>query len=300
MFTGVFTAIVTPFNKGKVDERSLRDLIEWQVQEGIHGIVPCGTTGESATLSETEWERVIEITLEQAAHRVPVVPGAGSNCTETAVKRTKRAFKLGVDATFQITPYYNKPTQEGLFQHFKTVAGAADLPVLLYNVPGRTGVNMLPETVVRLSKIKNIVGLKEASGDLDQVSRLFSLVPKDFAVLSGEDAQNFAFYELGGVGSVSVTSNVMPAKVADVWNRFSSGDKDGARFVQEELQPLNKALFIETNPVPVKTALAMMGRIKEEFRLPMVPMSETNKKVLAEVLKTYHSHSHDSVLNNIS
>ena len=287
MFTGVFTAIVTPFNKGKMDEKSLRDLIEWQLQEGIHGIAPCGTTGELATLSDAEWERVIEITLEQVARRVPVIAGAGSNCTDIAVKKAKKAFKLGADATLQVTPYYNKPTQEGLFQHFKAVAAAADLPVVLYNVPGRTGVNMLPETVARLSKIKNIIGLKEACGDLGQVKRLRSLAPEAFAILSGEDAQNLAIYELGGVGAISVAANVMPAKVSSVWNKFSSGDKDGAKFVQEELSPLNKALFIETNPIPVKTALAMMGRINEEFRLPLVPMAETNKRVLAEVLKTY-------------
>lgn len=291
MFTGVFTAIVTPFNKGKVDERSLRDLIEWQIQEGIHGIVPCGTTGESATLNDVEWERVIEITLEQVARRVPVIVGAGSNCTDVAVKKVKRAFKLGVDATLQVTPYYNKPTQEGLFQHFKAVAAAADLPVVLYNVPGRTGVNMLPETVARLSKIKNIIGLKEACGDLGQVKKLRSLAPEAFAILSGEDAQNLAIYELGGVGAVSVASNVMPAKVAEVWNKFSSGDRDGAKFTQEELSPLNKVLFIETNPIPVKTALAMMGRIKEEFRLPLVAISDSNRKVLQEALDLTSTHT---------
>lgn len=296
MFSGVFTAIVTPFVNGKLDERALRDLIEWQIQEGVHGLVPCGTTGESATLSEEEWFRVIEITTEQAANRVPVIAGAGSNCTDAAVARTKKVYRLGVSATLQVTPYYNKPTQEGLYQHFKAVAAAVpDLPVVLYNVPGRTAVNMLPETVARLAKIKNIVGIKEACGDLKQIEKLRKLTPKDhapspsrgFAMLSGEDAQNFAIYERGGNGAISVASNIMPAKVAEVWNKFSNGDKSGAKFVQEELLPLNKAIFIETNPIPVKTALSIMGRIKEEFRLPLTPMADENKKRLKETLRAY-------------
>lgn len=287
MFKGVFTAIVTPFNNGKIDEPIYRDLIEWQIQEGIHGLVPCGTTGESATLSDAEWERTIEIMLEQVSNRVPVIPGAGSNCTEKAVKFTKKAYKLGVAATLQVTPYYNKPTQEGLYQHYKAIAAAADLPVVLYNVPGRTSVNILPETTARLSKIENIVGIKEASGDLEQIKKIKKMVSEDFAILSGEDAQNLTIYELGGVGAISVVSNVMPAKVADVWNKFESGDKEGAKFVQEELQPANKALFIETNPIPAKTSLVMMGRIKEEFRLPLVRMSDANRSKLKEILATY-------------
>lgn len=288
MFEGVFTALVTPFNNGRVDERALRDLIEWQIQEGVHGLAPCGTTGEPATLSEDEWLRVIEITVEQTANRVPIIAGAGSNCTDAAVARTKKAYKLGVSATLQVTPYYNKPTQEGLYQHFKTIAAAVlALPVILYNVPGRTAVNMLPETVAKLSKIKNVVGIKEACGDLKQIEKLRRLAPKDFVILSGEDAQNFAIYERGGIGAISVASNIMPAKVADVWNKFSSGDTAGAKFIQEELLPLNKAIFLETNPIPVKTALAMMGRIKEEFRLPLTPMAEENKKNLKETLKAY-------------
>ena len=287
MFKGILTAIVTPFKNGKVDEFALRNLIEWQIQEGVHGIVPCGTTGEGVTLSEDEWEDVINFTLKQVAARVPVIAGAGSNCTEIAVKKVKKAYKLGVEATLQVTPYYNKPTQEGLFQHFKAVASAADLPVVLYNVPGRTAVNMLPETVSRLGKIKNIVGIKEACGDLKQIKKLKSLVPDDFVILSGEDAQNLAIFELGGSGAISVASNVMPAKVADVWNKFESGDREGAKFVQEELQPLNKILFIETNPIPVKTSLVMMTKIHEEFRLPLTEMAAENKGELKDVLKRY-------------
>lgn len=287
MFKGIFTAIVTPFNNGKIDEKAYRDLIEWQIQEGIHGLVPCGTTGESVTLSDVEWEHVIEITLEQVSNRIPIIAGAGSNCTEKAVKLTKKAYKLGVAATLQVTPYYNKPTQEGLYEHFKAIAKAADLPVVLYNVPGRTSVNILPETTARLSRIENIVGIKEASGDLEQIKKTKKMVSEDFAILSGEDAQNLAIYELGGVGAISVTSNILPANVSDVWNIFESGDKDGAKFIQEELQPVNKALFIETSPIPVKTSLAMMGRIKEEFRLPLTRMGPENKKKLIETLKGY-------------
>lgn len=288
MFKGVFTAIVTPFRKGRFDEKAFRELIEWQIQEGVHGIVPCGTTGEGATLSDDEWEKVIETAVDQAAARVPVVAGAGSNSTEVAARKHRKAYKIGVSATLQVTPYYNKPMQEGLFQHFRTVAGAEPkLPVVLYNVPGRTSVNMLPETVARLSKIDNIVGIKEACGDLGQVARLASLVPQGFAILSGEDAQNFAIYELGGCGAISVASNVMPAKVSEVWNRFASGDREKAKFVQEELLPLNKAMFIETNPIPAKTALSLMGRVLEEFRLPLTQMGNENKERLREVLERY-------------
>jgi 4-hydroxy-tetrahydrodipicolinate synthase len=238
-------------------------------------------------LSDDEWEKVVKTAIDQAGKRVPVMAGAGSNCTDTAVKRTKKAYKLGADAALSVTPYYNKPPQEGLFQHFKAVAGAADIPVVLYNVPGRTGVNMLPETVARLAKIRNIAGLKEACGDLEQIKKTKHLVPDSFEILSGEDAQNFSIYQLGGVGAISVASNVMPAKVTSVWDKFERKDVAGAKFAQEELQPLNKAIFIETNPIPVKTALAMMGRIREEFRLPLVPMAEENKKKFKEVLKLY-------------
>lgn len=287
MFTGVFTALITPFNNGRVDKQALRELVEWQIQQGVHGLVPCGTTGESATLSEDEWEEVIKTVVDANKSRVPVIAGAGSNCTAKAVTLTKKAFKLGVDATLQVTPYYNKPTQEGLYQHFKAIAEAADLEVILYNVPGRTAVNILPETVARLTRIKNIVGIKEACGNLDQIKKLKSLVPKDFVILSGEDAQNLAIYEIGGVGAISVASNVVPAKTCEVWNEFSTGNVQRAGLVQEGLQPLNKILFIETNPIPVKTSVSLMARCKEEFRLPLTKMAEENKKKLEETLKGY-------------
>jgi len=287
MFKGVFTAIVTPFADGKIDEASLKKLVNWQIEQGIHGLIPCGTTGEGVTLNDEEWEDVVSIVLKAASGRVPVLAGAGSNSTDKAVKATKRAYKLGVDGVLQVTPYYNKPPQEGLYQHFKAVAEAADIPVMLYNVPGRTAVNMLPETVARLSKIKNIVALKEACGNLDQVKKVISLVPEKFSVLCGEDAQNFATYELGVVGAVSVASNVMPANVSDVWNKFENGDLNGARLAQEELQPLNKILFVETNPIPAKTSLSLMGFVRDEFRLPLVQMSNEGKQKLVEVLKGY-------------
>ncbi len=287
MFQGVYTAIVTPFKKGKLDETSFRGLIEWQIQEGIHGIVVCGTTGEAATLSADERKRVTEIAVEQSGSRVPIIAGTGSNSTTAAIDFTKDAFSLGATASLQVTPYYNKPMQEGLYQHFKAIAEAVDIPIILYNVPGRTSVNMLPDTVARLSKVKNIAGLKEASGDLEQVKKIIKLVPKEFSVLSGEDAQNLSIYMAGGVGAISVTSNVMPAKVAGVWDTFSSGDANGAKLLQEELQPLNKAMFIETNPIPAKTALSLMGKIGDEFRLPITRMSKDGVGKLTDTLKNY-------------
>lgn len=288
MFQGVFTAIVTPFKNGKVDLQALRELVEWQIQEGIHGLVVCGSTGEAMTLGDDEWEEAVSTVLKQAGNRVPVIAGAGSNSTDRAVKSTKKAYKLGVAAVLQVTPYYNKPTQEGLYQHFKAIAESTpNLPVVLYNVPSRTAVNMLPETVARLSKLKNIVGLKEACGDLQQLKKTINLVPKDFAVMSGEDAQGFASYDLGCVGLISVASNIVPKMVSEVWNQFESGNKEKSKFLQEELAPLNKAIFIETNPIPVKAALSLMGRIKEELRLPLTPMIPENKERLKAILKQY-------------
>ncbi|MBU4483954.1 4-hydroxy-tetrahydrodipicolinate synthase [bacterium] len=287
MFKGIYTAIITPFHKGQFDERTFRNLIERQIQEGIHGIVVCGTTGEATTLSDDEYTHVIQTCVDQTASRVPVIAGAGSNCTEKAIKLTKAAFRTGIQATLQVTPYYNKPTQEGLYQHFKTVAKSADLPVVLYNVPGRTGVNMLPETVGRLAEIDNIIGLKEASGDIKQIKKIKKLVDDDFAILSGDDPINLQIYEAGGVGAISVASNVMPAKVCKVWNSFLSGDIKTAKITHEELINLTKALFIESNPIPTKTALSLMGLCEDEFRLPLTKMGDRNKEELIRVLKQY-------------
>lgn len=286
-FTGSMTAIVTPFDGDRVDERALRDLVDLQIAEGICALAPCGTTGEAATLDASERDRVVSIVVEQAAGRIPVIAGAGSNNTKQAIEFTRAAQKAGANATLHVTPYYNKPMQEGLYQHFKAIAEAADLPVIPYNVPGRTAVNMLPETTLRLAELGNIVGVKEASGDLDQIRAITRHAPENFAVLSGEDAQNVDIYRAGGRGCISVTANIVPAQVAKAWKQFEAGDSSAAAHTQDELHALNEAMFFETNPIPVKTALAMMGRIREDFRLPLTRMSEKNRERLQSVLKHY-------------
>lgn len=286
IFEGSMVAIVTPFKKGKVDEESLRLLIERQIEKGTSAIIPCGTTGESATLTHEEHDRVIGITVEQVKKRVKVIAGAGSNATHEAVALNQAAKKAGADATLHITPYYNKPTQEGLFQHFKAVAASSDIPVILYNVPGRTAVNMLPETVARLSKIDVIVGIKEAS-TLEQAIKIIELTPKNFSVLSGEDAMTFDMLKAGARGAISVTANVAPEDCAAQWNLFKAEKMSDAEKMTKKLLPLHQAMFFETNPIPVKAALAMMGLIEEEYRLPMVPISEGNRKKLEGVLKQY-------------
>ncbi|MBI5826726.1 MAG: 4-hydroxy-tetrahydrodipicolinate synthase [Deltaproteobacteria bacterium] len=287
MFKGAFTALVTPFKDGEVEEAALRRLIEFQVRNGINGLVPCGTTGESATLTYEEHDRVIELTIEAADKRVPVVAGTGSNSTAETVMLTKHAQKAGADAALLITPYYNKPTQQGLFEHYKKVASEVSIPLILYNVPGRTGVNMLPETVARLSEIKNIVGIKEATGDLKQVSDVIEFSRDGFIVLSGDDFTTLPLMSVGGHGVISVTSNIAPREVSDMVRLFNSGDAGEARRLHYRLEPLHRAMFIETNPVPVKTALAFMGMIEEELRLPLVRMGEANRDRLAGVLESH-------------
>lgn len=285
IFKGVLTAVITPFRDGRVDEDALRKLIDWQIASGVDGIVPCGTTGEGATLTHEEHDRVIRIVVEEAAGRVPVLAGAGSNSTATAIKLGKQAKLAGADGQLQVTPYYNKPTQDGLYQHFSAIAEMVDLPMVLYNVPGRTALNMLPETTARLAAIDTIVGIKEACGNLEQVKRVIAETPKDFAVLSGEDAMNFDIYRAGGKGAISVASNVVPDRVAAVWDAFEAGRVEDAARLQDELAMLNKAMFIETNPIPAKTALALMDRCHEEFRLPMTPMGEGHREELKSILK---------------
>ena len=284
MFQGAIVATVTPFRDGKVDAAALRRLVEFQIRSGTDGIVPCGTTGESATLSFEEHERVIEIVLRAADGRVPVIAGTGSNNTKEAIVLTRYARKAGADAALVITPYYNKPTQKGLVAHFTAVAESADIPVILYNVPGRTGVNMAPETVARLAEIENIVGVKEASGNLAQICDILRMTPKDFCVLSGDDGLYYPMLALGAKGVISVVSNVAPKEMADLYDAFAAGETGKARDIHFRLWPLMQALFIETNPIPAKTALAMMGKIREEFRLPLCAMSAGNRKVLAKVL----------------
>ncbi len=287
MFSGAIVAIVTPFKDSKVDEKAFRDLINFVIKGGVKGIVPCGTTGESATLSHKEHEHVIDITVHEVAKRVPVIAGTGSNSTTEAIRLTRHAKEAGADAALLITPYYNKPTQKGLFEHYKAVACACDIPQILYNVPGRTGVNMSSETVVELSRIDNIVGIKEASGDLVKCSQIVRDTADDFCLLSGEDALNYPILCCGGKGAISVTANVLPGKLSALCKAFEAGDFKNARKLHLELLEINQALFIETNPLPVKTALAMMGMVAEEFKLPLCVMADTSKKRLAEVLKRY-------------
>jgi len=287
MFKGAMVALVTPFKGVKVDEEGLRTLIEFQIKNGTEGIVPCGTTGESATLSHEEHERVIEITIEAVARRVPVIAGTGSNNTIEAIRLTRHAEKAGADGALLITPYYNKPTQEGMYQHYRKVAEETDIPLLLYNVPGRTGVNLLPETIGRLAKIKNIVGIKEASGSLQQISDVIKLCPETFSVLSGDDFVTLPLLAVGGKGVISVTANVVPGDVANLCKSFERGDYTEARRLHYRLLPLNNAMFFETNPIPVKTALGLMGKISPELRLPLSPMSTANLEKLRKVMQEY-------------
>lgn len=285
MFKGSIVAIVTPFKKGKIDEKAFEKLIEWHIKEGTHGIVPCGTTGEASTLDYEEHYRVIEITVKVVNRRIPVIAGTGSNSTDEAIMITRKAEKLGADAALVVTPYYNKPTQEGLYRHFKEIADKTGLPLILYNVPGRTSVNLLPQTVARLAEIPRIAGIKEATGDMKQVSEVIRLCGDRITVLSGDDFTNLPLLALGGRGAISVTANVCPRDMAELFNAWERGDIARAREIHYRLEPINKAMFIETNPIPVKTALAMMGKIREEFRLPLCEMSPANKEKLAEVLR---------------
>lgn len=285
MFQGSIVALVTPFKQGELDEKALRDLVEFHIAEGTNAIVPCGTTGESATLSHEEHCRVIEIVIDQAKKRVPVIAGAGSNSTKEAVFLTEHAKKSGADAVLSITPYYNKPTQAGLYQHFKTIAEQVDIPVVLYNVPGRTGVNMLPDTVIELSKIKNIVGVKEASGSLDQAGAILQHTDDSFDVISGEDSLTFPMMAMGAKGVISVTANVAPKKMAQMCKAVLENNMIEARKLHYELIDLSKAVFYETNPIPAKKAVYLMGLIENEIRLPLVEMTKENTEKLKTVMK---------------
>jgi len=285
MFHGSIVAIVTPFKKGKVDEKALGDLIEWHIAQGTNAIVPCGTTGESATLDYREHFRVIDFTVKKVKQRVPVIAGTGANSTDETIEITKHAKKSGADAVLLVAPYYNKPTQEGLYRHYKTVAEKVNIPIVLYNVPGRTAVNILPSTVARLAEIKNIVAIKEATGDMKQVSEVIRLCGDSITVISGDDFTTLTLLALGGKGVISVSANVAPREVSKMCSLMLNGDYDEARKLHYKLEPLNAAMFIETNPIPVKTALAMMGKIKEEFRLPLCEMAPANKEKLKKALK---------------
>lgn len=288
MFQGAMVAIVTPFAGGRVDEAALRRLIEFQIANGTHGIVPCGTTGESPTLSFQEHERVIEITVEQVNKRVPVIAGTGSNNTDEALLLTRHAKEAGADGALLICPYYNKPTQEGLYLHFKKVAESVDIPIFIYNIPGRTAVNMEADTVARLAKIDNIVGIKEASGSMKQITDIIARCGDDFVVLSGEDFLTFPLLCVGGKGVISVVSNVAPRDMADLCNLYFAGKFNEAQKLYYRLLPLCHALFYETNPAPVKAALAMMKKLdSDEVRLPLAQMSDVNRERLRKDLQAY-------------
>lgn len=283
MFKGSMTALVTPFKKNKLDEKALEKLVEFQIQHGTSALVPCGTTGESPTLSHEEHKKVIEIVVSVASKRIPVIAGTGSNSTSEAIELTRHAEKVGVDGALLIAPYYNRPTQTGLLQHFSAIAESVDIPLILYNIPGRTGVNVLPETIAKLSKIKNIVAVKEATGNLDQMIHITSLC--EIGIISGDDALTLPVLAIGGVGVISVLANIVPRKVQDMIDAWNRGQLNLARSIHLELYPLTKALFLETNPTPVKAAMAMMGMIQEELRLPLVKMSDENRKILQKELR---------------
>jgi len=284
MLKGSIVAIVTPFKKGKVDEKALGDLIEWHIAQGTNGIVPCGTTGEASTLDYKEHYRVIDITVKTVNKRIPVIAGTGANATDETIMITKQAKKSGADAALLVSPYYNKPTQEGLYRHYKAVAESVDIPIVLYNVPGRTAVNILPSTVARLAEIENIVAIKEATGDMKQVSEVIRLCRDRITVISGDDFTTLTLLALGGKGVISVSANVAPKDISMMCSLWMKGQHDRSRAIHYKLEPLNAAMFIETNPIPVKTALAMMGKIQEEFRLPLCEMSSANKDKLRKVL----------------
>ena len=288
-FAGSFVALVTPFKNGKVDEPRMADLIEWHIKSGTHGIVPCGTTGESATLSHEEHTQVVKFVVNTVKKRVPVVAGTGSNSTAEAIRLTREAREVGADGALMISPYYNRPTQEGIYQHYKAVAQAVPgFPIIFYNIPGRTGSNIEPSTMARMAEIDNIVGVKEATGSIDQVINIRLACGDKLAVLSGEDSLIFSMMSLGGKGVISTVANVAPRETAELANAGLAKQWEKAAQLQLQLIPLIRALFIETNPIPVKTALALMGKCESELRLPMVQMAEGNLAKLQEVLKQNH------------
>ena len=286
MFTGTYTAIVTPFKNGKLDEAALERLVKAQVKGGVDGIVPVGTTGESPTVNFEEHVHIIALSVRFAAKKIKVLAGTGGNATDEAIWLTQQAEKVGADGSLQVAPYYNKPTQEGLYQHFRAIARATKLPIVLYSIPGRCGVEIAVDTTARLAReCKNIVGMKEAGGNPDRVSQLRAALGNDFVILSGDDALTLPFMSVGAQGVISVASNVAPREVSQMVNSFAAGKTAAALKIHQKFYPLFKDLFIETNPVPVKAALAMMGQIEDGLRLPLVPMSAKNREVLRGTLQ---------------
>ncbi len=288
MFKGSLVAMITPFKEnGEVDEKGIEKLVEFHIQNGTNGIVPCGTTGESPTLSHEEHKRVVEVTINAVAGRVLVIAGTGSNCTREALDLTSHAKKAGADGALIITPYYNKPTQKGLYLHFKKIAEEVDIPIIVYNVPSRTGINLLPETLAELSEIKNIVGVKEASGNLDQMTQIIELCGDKITLLSGDDKLLLPVLSIGGKGVISVVANIIPREVSDMISEFEKGNYQKAKEIfLSKVYPLSNAMFYETNPIPVKTSARLMGLPSGDLRLPLAPMSENNlAKLKADLIK---------------
>ena len=284
-FHGSMVALVTPFKNGKVDEKTLQKLVRRHIEAGTDGIVPVGTTGESPTLSFEEHERVIQVVVEAANHEVPVVAGTGANSTDEAIHLTGFAKKAGADGALLVTPYYNKPSQEGLYLHYKVIAEKIDIPIILYNVPGRTAVSLAPETVARLAQIENIVAIKEATGSMDQASHIMSLC--DITVLSGDDSLTLPLLSIGAKGVISVIANILPEAVAQMMDAYFKGDHVKAKDFHYKMFPLCRALFVETNPVPVKRAMKLLGLCSDELRLPLCQMQEANEKILVKAMKDY-------------
>jgi 4-hydroxy-tetrahydrodipicolinate synthase len=284
MFKGVITALVTPFRGDAIDEEALRRLVDEQIRAGIDGFVPVGTTGESPTVTVEEHIRIIKIVVEETRKRVPVIAGTGANSTREAIELTREARAVGADGTLQVTPYYNRPTQDGLFRHFKAIAEAASLPIVVYNVPGRTGCDLLPETMARLCEVPLVVGIKEATGSAQRAAQIIARVGDRMVVLSGDDATAFPLYALGAQGCISVVSNVAPAEMAAMWDAAAAGNWNQARELHYRVFPLSEGLFIEANPIPVKAALAMMGKIADEIRAPLYPMTGANREKVRKIL----------------
>jgi 4-hydroxy-tetrahydrodipicolinate synthase len=285
VFQGVFTALVTPFRDGALDERALHDLVELQIGAGIDGLVPCGSTGEAATLSHAEHRRVVEVVVAAARGRVQVLAGTGSNSTAEAIELTRHAKEAGADGAVLISPYYNKPTQQGLVAHYSEVARQTAFPLLVYNIPGRTASNVLPDTLARLAELEQVVGVKESCGNLDQMAHVIAAVPDSFAVLSGDDSLTLPLLAIGGAGVISTTSNLVPAEMVELVRAFRAGDVERARAIHYRLLPLFDALFVETNPIPVKAALALRGILLEELRLPLTRLSPPNRERLQVAMK---------------
>ncbi|MCA1847691.1 MAG: 4-hydroxy-tetrahydrodipicolinate synthase [Actinobacteria bacterium] len=284
MFSGTFTALVTPFRNGEVDVEALEGMVEFQIEHGVSGLVPCGTTGETPAMSEEEDRVVVETVVRVAAGRVPVVAGTGSNSTDMAIKYTKMAQEVGADGSLQVAPYYNKPTQEGLYRHFAAIAESTELPLILYNIPGRTSVTISAETMARLAEIPNIVGVKDSTLSMNMISDVISLCGEEFDVFSGDDPMTLPLIALGGVGVISVASNVAPGAVSDMVKALLEGDFERGRELHYELLPLFRALFVETNPIPVKTAASLLGLCSDEMRLPLIPMGGENLRRLQETM----------------